>query len=183
MINYNLPKSIEIDGEQYPITNDGDYRVILDVICALNDEEIPERTRPLLALAIFYGESNIPQDLEKAIAKMKWFMDCGEEHKQKEDSPKLMDWEQDFPMLVSPLNKILGYDVRGVPYLHWWTFISGYQEIGQESTFATVIRIRQKMATGKQLDKSEEAFLRENRDLIVFDTDGLSEAYLNGDLE
>jgi hypothetical protein len=37
---WNLPLSVEIDGKDYKIRNKCDYRMVLDVINALNDEEL-----------------------------------------------------------------------------------------------------------------------------------------------
>ena len=37
---WDLPISVEIDGEIYQIRNRCDYRIVLDVICALNDNEL-----------------------------------------------------------------------------------------------------------------------------------------------
>lgn len=58
-------------------------------------------------------------------------------------SPKLVDWGQDFKLIVAPVNRILGLEARAEKYLHWWSFISAYYEIG-ECLFAQVIRIRRK---------------------------------------
>ena len=41
-----------------------------------------------------------------------------------------MSWEQDFDMIIAPVNRIAGCEVRALEYLHWWSFLSFYQEIG-----------------------------------------------------
>ncbi len=61
--------------------------------------------------------------------------------------------------------KVVGHDVRGDEYMHWWTFLSGYLEIG-ECTFSHVISIRQKKAKGKKLEKWEQEFAKENKNLV-----------------
>ena len=78
-----------------------------------------------------------------------------------------MDWQQDFPLIVAPVNRVLGQEVRAVEYLHWWTWVSAYQEIG-DCTFAQVVSIRSKRAKGKKLDKSEQEFYKQNRQLVDF---------------
>ena len=55
--------------------------------------------------------------------------------------------------------------VREVPYLHWWTFLAAYYEIG-DCLFAHVVSIRMKKQKGKKLDKFDEEFYREHRDLV-----------------
>ena len=76
-----------------------------------------------------------------------------------------MDWEQDAPIIVPAVNKVFGQDVRGVEYMHWWTFLGLYMEIG-ESIFSQVVSIRQKKQKGKKLEKWEEEYYRENKHLI-----------------
>lgn len=165
MINYDLPKKIEIDGTIYPLTKDGDYRVILDIITALNDEGLSGEEKSIVSLMLFYGE--IPYNTQTAINKMMWFINCGvEANEKKDDKPPVMDWEQDFPLLIAPINKVLNTEIRALPYLHWWTFISGYMEIG-ECTFSTVVAIRQKRQKGQKLDKAEQQFFRENADKVL----------------
>ncbi len=165
MINYDLPKEIEIDGVIYPITKGGDYRVILDVITALNDTDLSEQEKIFVCFLMFYGE--IPQNQEAAWKKMMWFINCGEEeNRDKKPEPPVMDWEQDFSLLIAPINKVLGVEIRSVDYLHWWTFISGYTEIG-ECTFKNVVDIRRKRAKGQKLDKSEAEYFRKNPEKVI----------------
>jgi hypothetical protein len=76
-----------------------------------------------------------------------------------------MDWEQDFPLIVSPVNRSLGFEVRGVEYLHWWTFLAAYREIG-DCTFAQVVSIRKKKMAGKKLDRAEAQFYADNREIV-----------------
>lgn len=78
-----------------------------------------------------------------------------------------MDWGQDFSLIAAPINRVLGKEVRAVEYLHFWTFIGAYQEIG-DCTFAQVVNIRRKKAKGQKLDKSEQAFYKANRQMVDF---------------
>jgi hypothetical protein len=91
----------------------------------------------------------------------------GEEEEQTQDNkPQLMDWEHDFPLIVPAINRVLGYEVRDDDrFIHWYTFLGGYQEIG-ECTFATIVSIRGKRAKGQKLEKWELDFLREHRKMI-----------------
>ena len=76
-----------------------------------------------------------------------------------------MDWEQDAPLIVPAVNKVLGGEIRSMPYLHWWTFLGAYMSIG-ESLFSEVISIRRKKAKGKKLEKHEQEFYRDNKSLV-----------------
>ena len=163
---WDLPTSVEIDGVEYKITNKCDYRMVLDVICALNDNELDDEQKVKTALYVFYEDIRPCQDIEKAIKEMYKIISYGEEDDgQSENKPKLMDWEHDFNMLVAPINRVLGYEIRAVEYLHWYTFLSGYMEIG-ECTFSTIVSIRSKRAKGKKLDTWEQEYIREHRKMV-----------------
>lgn len=163
---WDLPISVEIDGKEYAITNKCDYRMVLDVICALNDNELDDEQKTKTALYVFYEDITPCQDLEKAIKEMYKIIAYGEEQEEnQEQKPKLMDWEHDFNLLVAPINRVLGYEIRSVNYLHWYTFLSGYYEIG-ECTFSNVVSIRSKKAKGKKLEKWEQEFYRENKKMV-----------------
>ena len=63
--------------------------------------------------------------------------------------------------MVAPINHILGFECRAAEYLHWRTFLSAYLEIPPESVFARVLRIREKLRTGKKLDEGQIKCLRQ----------------------
>lgn len=163
---WDLPIFVEINGKQHPIRNKCDYRVVLDVICALNDNELTQEEKVKCALFIFYEDISQIDDFETAIKEMFRIINGGEVEEQANDNkPKLMDWEHDFPVLVAPINRVLGYEVRSVSYLHFYTFLSAYYEIG-ECTFSTIVSIRSKKAKGQKLDKWEIDYLREHRKMV-----------------
>lgn len=81
--------------------------------------------------------------------------------------PKLVDWEQDFTYIVAPINRVTGQEVRAVEYMHWWTFLLAYYEIG-DCTFAQIVRIRDLRARGKPLDKTDQDWYNRNRRLVDF---------------
>lgn len=77
----------------------------------------------------------------------------------------LVDWAQDFQLIIAPINRIAGQEVRALDHVHWWTFLAWYMEIG-DCLFAQVVRIRDKRARNRPLDKQDREFYRKNRDLI-----------------
>jgi hypothetical protein len=164
-MTYTLPTSVEINGQEYEVRSD--FRVILDILEAINDVELDDQERAAVVLDIFYpGFEDMPSDnYEEAIAKCMWFINCGQENDAVKKPKKLVDWQQDFSVIVAPVNRVMGKEVRSMKYLHWWTFIGAYQEIG-DCLFAQIVGIRQKLANGKSLDKSEREFYRNNRKLV-----------------
>lgn len=161
---YDLPTTAEICGEKYEIRSD--YRAALDILTCLTDPELTPEERTIVALDIFYPDmTSIPENgIQAAIDYMVWFLNCGDEGDNRK-RPKLMDWEQDFQYIVAPVNRVIGQEVRAMPYLHFWTFISAYYELG-DCMFAQIVRIRSLKAKGKKLDKADQEFYRENRRLI-----------------
>lgn len=159
-----LPTSLEVCGAEYEIRSD--YRAVLDICSAIADPELSDQERQFAALDILYpGFDEMPiAHYQDAIRQCFWFINGGDDPPA-ENPVKLIDWEQDFKLIVAPVNRVMGQEVRAVEYLHWWTFLAAYCEIG-DCLFAQVVRIREKQARGKSLDKSEQEFYRKNRDLV-----------------
>ena len=164
---WDLPLSVEIDGKEYAIRNRCDYRMVLDVIGALNDEDLDMQEKLQCALIIFYEDLRGCNNLEQAVKEMLAIINNGEDEEQQNSSkPPLMDWHHDFKQITPPISRIIGYDVR-MPdkYTHWWSFIGAYMEIG-ECNFSNIVSIRSKKAQGKSLEKWEERYYRENRKIV-----------------
>ena len=164
---WSLPISVEIDGTEYAIRNKCDYKVVLDVISALNDEELEMEYRIECALFIFYEDLTGLTDIQTAITEMMKTINLGEQTTEEEQhKPQLMDWEHDFTQLAPPISRVLGYSVRDAKnYTHWYDFIGAYMEIG-ECTFSNIITIRSKKQKDKPLEKWEQEFYRENKKMV-----------------
>lgn len=166
---YDLPVSITIEDEQYQITNNGDYRVILDCFNALSDSELSEDEKVLASLLIFYNEFNdiedLPQDVElvKAlISEMYKFFNCGQEEAVGANAGQpVIDWGGDSTIITAAVNNVAHTEIRSLPYLHWWTFMGYYMSVG-ESVLSTVVSIRNKLIKGKELEKWEREFKCDN---------------------
>ncbi len=162
----SLPKALELkDGIEYPIR--WDFRAVLDLFEAMNDPDAGDQERGLYLLTILYEDFEaIPPELwEDAVKKGLWFLNGGEAPTQKR-TPKLMDWEQDFLLIIPAVNRVAGTEVRALPALHWWTFLGYYQEIGGDCAFAQVVAIRDKLRCGKRLEKIEREYYERNRQLV-----------------
>ena len=169
---WEFPTSLNIGGADYEIRTD--YRAVLDLLTALNDEELTDadpqieaymKSRVILEI-MFPQCDDIPEEyMLEALDRVVEFIDMGITEDSKK--PKTMDWEQDAPILIPAINKVLNTEIRAQKYIHWWTFLGAYMEIG-ESLFSNIVLIRQKKAKGKKLDKWEQDFYKENKSLIDF---------------
>lgn len=166
-MNYTLPRTLDVGGRNWSIR--WDFRAVLDIMTALDDPDLSDHERAYVALYIFYPELEEmpPETYEEALKRLFWFMNGGQEELPGAGSVRLMDWEQDFPLIVAPVNRVLGRDIRGDAALHWWTFLSAFYEVG-DCTFAQVVSVRDKQARGKKLEKPEREWYRRNKSLVDF---------------
>ena len=156
--DYELPKTAEINGEVFNIRTD--YRVILDILSVLNDPELNEQEKATCCIIIFYIEHEKIKDYQQALDIMMLFINGNQEDVKSTTNIQLMDWEQDINLIIPPINKNMNKDIRELEYLHWWTFLGAYMEIG-ECTFSTFVCIRDKKAHNKKLEKYEEKIYKE----------------------
>jgi len=165
-----LPTYLSINGINYPIETD--YRNVLIALTACADPEYNDKERLYILMKRIFRDSlnEIPEDcITEAAEKTKWFIDCGQTADDKKPPVKVIDWEQDEPIIFPAINKLAHREVRSVEYIHWWTFMGYFMEI-EEGTFSMVLGIRQKIAKGKKLEKWEEEFYRNNKALCDIKT-------------
>ena len=167
---FDLASTVTISGCEYPIRTD--FRVILEIFVMLDDPDLTDADKTAALLRMFYvrceasPEGNRPPDAEAALRAFTDFVDPRHGNQGKKSSGRLIDWSQDFDLMVAPINHILGFECRAADYLHWRTFLAAYLEIPPESVFARVLRIREKLRTGKKLEKYERTWYSKNRDLV-----------------
>lgn len=168
MRGWELPTSLQVGGRSWKIRSD--YRAILDILSYFNDPEYDAEEKWLICLDILFEDfQDMPYYLyteaEKAASD---FIDMGIKDDGK-PKPSLMDWEKDAPIMIPPINRSLGKEVRSLEYLHWWSFLSAYLDIG-DGLFTQILSIRSKIAKRKRLEKWEQDFYRENKHLIDLDS-------------
>lgn len=156
-----LPTTLCIEDREYKIRTD--YRIALTIFEAFNDIELKDNEKAMVMLNLLY--EIVPDNIEEALKKASWFLDGGKQYEEFNKTKKVMDWEQDESIIFSAVNKVAGYETREKEYMHWWTFLGYFSEIG-EGLFSTVINIRQKKNKGKKLEKYEQEFYKNNKQLI-----------------
>ena len=172
MYAWELPTSLEFGGKEYDIRTD--YRVIMDLLAAMNDPEIfepgmtedekkIEQTMTMLQILYIDFDSIPPRDYQEAAEKAVDFIDCEIKGDDK-PKPRTMDWEQDAPIIAPEISKIAGRDIR-IGKTHWWEFFGYYLGIG-EGVFSTIVSIREKRRKGKKLEKWEKEFYQSNKSLV-----------------
>ena len=123
---WDFPTSLNVNGKDYAIRTD--FRVILDVLTALTDPDLQTddpkldawiKTKTILEIMYPDYETIPPEDYGEAVRQASDFIDMGIKDDTKK--PKTMDWEQDAPLIVPAVNKVLGKEIRAEKYVHWWT--------------------------------------------------------------
>ena len=167
-----LPEALTVGGEEYPIRTD--YRNVLQVFEAFQDPELTQEEKWIVAIYLMFEDFSCADDviqaardgfnLEEAINQISWFISAGQPEKQVLEKPTY-NWKQDEQIIFSAVNKVAGRETRELEYLHWWTFLGYFNEVG-EGTFSFIVGIRHKLNKGKKLEKREKEFLAQNKELV-----------------
>lgn len=161
-----LPTKLTIGGKDYAIRSD--FRNILRIFEALEDDELKDNDKLYIVLARMYTDFNrMPRECyEEAYKEACRFMECHDRSEDKKN-PQLINWEKDEHMIFPAINAVAGCEVRTVQYMHWWTFLGYFENVDNECLWSFVLSIRQKRAKGKKLEKHEREFFNNNRDLCT----------------
>lgn len=165
--DYELPLFAVLDGERFNIKTD--WRNIIDIFECLNSEDLLFQEKIDCALDKFYENYTKIDDINAAMQILYLFINGNKGEKKKECTTEpdlhLIDWNKDLPLIIPPVNKVLGYDARNKKYLHWWTFLGAFNEIN-ECTIRTYINIRAKLGKREKMEKWERELYLSNRDEI-----------------
>lgn len=165
-----LSTEIELDGAILYLNTD--WRDIRHIIKLLNSTEYPQSTIAEACLKIFIDNFEDIIYKQNAIAILFDFISIGEKQNNDKPMPKEFDWEIDFSAIISDMNKISKCeDIRALPYMHWFTFVSIFNSIDEGNT-SYRIKIRRKIRNHEKLTKDEKEWVSRNPD----------KAYLNQSL-
>ena len=166
-----LPYTLNVGGEEKEIFCD--FRDVINILAAFNDPDLKDSEKTLIMLSNLYVDDWTEfEDINEAIKQAVWFIDWGKEYSEKQNGPRIMDWEQDYNLIISAVNnRAAVIDIRELPFVHWWTFLGYFSDRG-ECQFSSVTEIRDKINKGTKLEKWEKEILRENRDQIILKNNG-----------
>jgi len=157
---FELQETVTIDGSSFRIRTD--YRVILEIFVMLNDPDLDDGDKTEALMQMFYIER--PENVQAAVEA---FADFVEPRKRSSSKGRgLVDWESDFDLIAAAVNHVLGTECRALTYLHWHSFLGAYMEISPDSLFARVLSMRDKLKTGRKIEKWEWRWYLKNRELV-----------------
>ncbi len=176
-----LPGELTVGGVEYTIRTD--YRNVLQVFEAFQNPDLTDIEKWEVAIYMmfecfshyddafeaseegFYVEgAEEPFQVDEAQKQISWFISAGQPEKQVLEKPTY-NWKQDEQIIFSAVNKVAGKEIRELGYLHWWTFLGYFNEVG-EGTFSFIVGIRHKLNKGKKLEKHEQEYLNNNEEIV-----------------
>ena len=159
----SLPEVLEVGGKRIAIN--ADFRNILTIFEAYNDTALTDEEKVYICLARLYTEPVLYYHIEEAVQQATWFIQGGDMPMSKAEDVPIIDWKHDEAIIMPAVSKALNIiDIRSIPFVHWWTFLGSFGEVG-EGLLSTVLHIRQSKAKGQKLSKTEEEFWRKNKDI------------------
>lgn len=169
----SLPETLLVGGVEYHIQTD--YRNVLQIFEAFQDPELTREEKWIVAIYLMFEDFSCADDVIHAARdgfdigtaqkEIIWFISAGQPEKSVLELP-VYSWAQDEQMIFSAINKVAGRETRELEYLHWWTFLGYFNEVG-EGTFSFIVGIRHKLNHGKKLEKHEKEFLAKNKELVL----------------
>lgn len=161
-----LPTLLSVGGEDRRIRSD--FRTVLLILEAYADAELDDYEKSRVCVECLYEDAVPPELYGEALERAVWFIDGGNVTHSRVNV-RVMDFSQDEALIFSAVNKVAGREVRSETYVHWWTFLGWFSEIG-ESSLSTVVGIRYKLARGKPLEKWERDYMRDNGERVKLKT-------------
>ena len=142
----SLPTTLNVGGEDRRIRSD--FRTALLILEAYADPDLTDYDKCVVCVECLFEDEIPPELYDDALKQACWYLDGGNVAHSRV-SVRVIDWAQDEAIIFPAINKVLGW----------------FQEIG-EGALSTIVGIRYKLARGKQLEKWERDYLRDNGDRV-----------------
>lgn len=154
---YTLPEVAEFGGRKYRLHTD--FRNILKILGVL-EGEFPPAVAWRIAGLLFFSPELEDADYPEGIRYLEQFLQPGTAGDV--SGKKLLDWQVDASAIIAGVNAAAGQEIRALPHIHWWTFLSWFHAI-PPGELSTRVGIRQKLAAGKKLEPWEQEYYRQNK--------------------
>lgn len=156
-----FPTKIKINNDIFEINTD--FRNCLKIIEAYEDEELTIIEKHMIMLKRLYVQ--LPDDLEQATLKGIKFLNCGEESNNLHETKRTYSFQKDGKYIYSAISQSHHLDLSEINYLHWWKFCYLFLDIKKDTTFSSILSLRQKKNKG-QLNKEEKKVFMESREIL-----------------
>lgn len=163
ILTSSLPTKIKVNNHVYEINYD--YRTIINIILAFEDDELTNDEKIYIMLKQLYKDEVLEEDMEDAIVKGIKFIDCGNDYSTNKVSNRVYSFNKDANYIFTGINSTHHIDIDEKPNLHWWKFVSFFMDMSSECMFGELIYYRTRKAEGK-LTKEEKKQYEKIKDLV-----------------
>lgn len=146
-----LPSFVNIDGEKYALKTD--FRSAISTILAFEDDELSNGEKVEVMLRNTYAD--IPENLEQAVLKCQWFLNGGNDDEPAR-SKRLYSFGKDANMIFAAFRQTHGIDLQ-TEKMHWWKFLSLFMDLGKDTTFISLVSLRDRHNKGKTTKEEKMA--------------------------
>lgn len=157
----DFPESICIGNKKYAINYD--YRDCLLIMMAFEDCELTIIEKQVILLNNLFVESVLDTDVAEALEKGIEFLNCGEKSENK-NGIRLYSFSHDAKFILAAFQQTHGIDLRKTT-MHWWQFIALFMDLGKDTTFSSLVALRQRIKTGNAT-KEDRAIAAELGDIL-----------------
>lgn len=178
----DYPKSVEVDGESYPIITD--FRNYISLLDMLKDDHVSPQEKIQLILEYFPGRK--PVNFQAAVDALVDFIamqdlpvcgpeSTGGEEKNPEESRKnVYSFSVDYPCILSGFLQDYCIDLQKVGYLHWWKFRMLFDNLSEDTEIRKRIYYRS-LDLNDVKDKEERKRIAKIKRIIQLPEEGLSD--------
>ena len=146
---FHLPKTVEIDGENYGIYTDFRTWIGFEIIMS---SDIPHIEKCVKVLRLCYCQ--LPPKLDKAMEALIDFYSLGEKKRTKKKSKPLFNFEQDFGYIYASFMSEYNIDLYDSS-MHWHKFLHLLRSLSEKSIFGRIVGYR-----GADISKIKDKRLR-----------------------
>lgn len=161
-----IPKTINIEGEDYEINSDFRTSILFELL--MQDNTIVEEEKIFMALELYYPI--IPKNIKEAIEQMLWFYRCGKEVTSAKGNSKgsritqIYSFEHDDDYIYAAFMDQYGIDLQDIEYLHWWKFKAMFKALKEGNEIVKIMGYRS-MDLSQIKDKEQKAYYKKMKEL------------------
>jgi hypothetical protein len=158
-----LPEAIRVNGRVYEINSD--FRDCLRIILAFEDNSLTPLEKQMLLMENLFRDVVNSEDYPEAMQQGVRFLDGGGKLEEDVEGDRgqhlrLYSFSQDANLIFAAFQQTHGIDLQNTEYLHWWQFLTLFMDLGESTSFCSLVGLRKRVKTGKAT-KEERQVARE----------------------
>lgn len=150
-----------------------DFRESIKFELLMQDRNIVEKEKIILALKLYYYDVSKIKDIKIAIDEILWFYRCGKEIREQKESKKeevrtkqIYSYEFDDEYIYSAFMEQYKIDLNSIKYLHWWKFKALFNSLNEDTQFVKIMGYRC-MNLSKIKDKEMKAHYKKMKKIYA----------------